>query len=112
MRRTHYKTCPLCNAHLDPGETCDCTTQQATTRTEPVLQVPADIADDFAYIMPPSPTEEERLYLLTLLQRPDHIAVIRTFSKLLHLLNDLPAEKQASVIEEMKRTTTAERGMI
>ena len=21
---TYYRTCPLCGAHLDPGERCDC----------------------------------------------------------------------------------------
>ena len=23
-----YKTCPHCGAHLDPGESCDCTISQ------------------------------------------------------------------------------------
>lgn len=23
-RRDPYRTCPLCGAHLDPGERCDC----------------------------------------------------------------------------------------
>ena len=23
---SYYKTCPLCGAHLDPGEACDCVT--------------------------------------------------------------------------------------
>lgn len=22
---SYYKTCPYCGAHIDPGETCDCT---------------------------------------------------------------------------------------
>lgn len=24
----YYKTCPNCGAHLDPGETCDCETEE------------------------------------------------------------------------------------
>lgn len=28
MRHTYYNTCPICGAHLDPGEHCDCTTEQ------------------------------------------------------------------------------------
>lgn len=23
-RRNPYRTCPICGAHLDPGEQCDC----------------------------------------------------------------------------------------
>ena len=23
-RHTYFNTCPLCGAHLDPGERCDC----------------------------------------------------------------------------------------
>lgn len=26
-----YRTCPLCGAHLDPGESCDCTVAQVCT---------------------------------------------------------------------------------
>ena len=26
-RRADYKTCPLCGANLDPGERCDCETE-------------------------------------------------------------------------------------
>lgn len=24
MKQPYYKTCPVCGAHLDPGELCDC----------------------------------------------------------------------------------------
>lgn len=24
-----YRTCPLCGAHLDPGESCDCKRKEA-----------------------------------------------------------------------------------
>lgn len=24
MKDTYYNTCPICGAHLDPGERCDC----------------------------------------------------------------------------------------
>lgn len=26
---SHYKTCPLCGAHLDPGEVCECKEEAA-----------------------------------------------------------------------------------
>lgn len=25
---TYYRTCPDCGAHLDPGEVCDCQTEE------------------------------------------------------------------------------------
>lgn len=25
---SYYRTCPLCGAHLDPGERCDCRTKE------------------------------------------------------------------------------------
>ena len=25
---SYYRTCPHCGAHLDPGESCDCTISQ------------------------------------------------------------------------------------
>lgn len=28
---SYYKTCPHCGAHLDPGESCDCTVAQVCT---------------------------------------------------------------------------------
>ena len=28
MRHTYFTTCPICGANLDPGEHCDCTTEQ------------------------------------------------------------------------------------
>ena len=31
-RRTDYKTCPYCGAHLDAGERCDC--EAAATEAE------------------------------------------------------------------------------
>lgn len=30
---TYFKTCPLCGASLDPGETCDCTSEEEERKT-------------------------------------------------------------------------------
>lgn len=27
MKHNYYKICPVCGAHLDPGEHCDCRTR-------------------------------------------------------------------------------------
>lgn len=32
-----YKTCPHCGAHLDPGESCDCTISQVCTEARTVF---------------------------------------------------------------------------
>ena len=47
-----YKTCPHCGAHLDPGESCDCTISQVCTEARAVLperaemkEAPADAAN-------------------------------------------------------------------
>ena len=32
-----YKTCPHCGAHLDPGESCDCTISQVCTEARAVF---------------------------------------------------------------------------
>lgn len=29
---SYYHTCPLCGAHLDPGEACDCRKEKASAR--------------------------------------------------------------------------------
>lgn len=29
---SYYKTCPLCGAHLDPGESCDCRDKEEAAR--------------------------------------------------------------------------------
>lgn len=29
----YYRTCPICKAHLDPGERCDCELKQVVKRT-------------------------------------------------------------------------------
>ena len=35
-----YKTCSVCNAHLDPGEMCDCEREQAKCVTGDVFEAP------------------------------------------------------------------------
>ena len=32
-----YRTCPHCGAHLDPGESCDCTISQVCTEARAVF---------------------------------------------------------------------------
>ena len=32
-----YRTCPLCGAHLDPGESCDCTLTQVCAEARTVF---------------------------------------------------------------------------
>ena len=34
---SYYKTCPLCGAHLDPGESCDCTLTQVCAEARTVF---------------------------------------------------------------------------
>ncbi len=29
--KTYFNTCPLCGAHLDPNEDCECSLEPATT---------------------------------------------------------------------------------
>lgn len=36
MRKTMYKICPECGAHLDPGEKCDCGEEIMEKQTPPV----------------------------------------------------------------------------
>ena len=31
----YYHECPMCGAHLDPGERCDCTRQISRVKKEP-----------------------------------------------------------------------------
>lgn len=34
-----YRECPLCGAHLDPGERCDCTAQAADRATAQAARI-------------------------------------------------------------------------
>ena len=34
---SYYRTCPHCGAHLDPGESCDCTISQVCTEARAVF---------------------------------------------------------------------------
>ena len=37
MPRTYFRTCPICSAALDPGEKCDCMTENAQRIAECAL---------------------------------------------------------------------------
>lgn len=35
----YYRTCPICGAHLDPGEICDCQLAEAYKTKEDISHV-------------------------------------------------------------------------
>lgn len=35
-----YRTCPLCGAHLDHGERCDCREEQSREYQNPIDRIP------------------------------------------------------------------------
>lgn len=49
-RRQYYKTCPFCNAHLDPGEQCDCKRMESQEPRQGELMSPRSISHSISMV--------------------------------------------------------------
>lgn len=48
-KHTYYHTCPKCGANLDPGETCDCQSQDTSSMSTGLPKSPSGTKQNIVY---------------------------------------------------------------